>query len=173
MVTREHTAPGFNRPAENFGIYVISQKTMNEFYIKTDIRHNVTVQHPVALLISEFVFCFDAGCVQRQLTFSYRFLFVVTTCFGLTDHLLAYRLLWFQNLLLTVMLFCFCYVEALDCIWLCGLVIFFFYLGVLELGIFVVLWLAINTTNSCPSKNIQDNPSQAKPRNIEQQLKDT
>jgi hypothetical protein len=51
--------------------------------------------------------------VQCRLIFSPRFLFTVTTCFGLTGHHQAYRLLWWRNLLLTViMLFCCSYVVA-------------------------------------------------------------
>jgi hypothetical protein len=43
----------------------------------------------------------------QRLLFSRRFLYIITTCFGLTDHYQVYRFLWWSNLLLTVMLFCF------------------------------------------------------------------
>jgi hypothetical protein len=51
-----------------------------------------------------------------------------------------------------------------------------FYLGILELHMLVVLWLAINTINYRPSKNIQDSHSQqnqTKPYGEHVQLKDT
>jgi hypothetical protein len=61
--------------------------------------------------VHQFGFRFFAVYMQPRLTFSRRFLFDVTTCFGLTGHHLMYRL-WWRNLLLTVKLFCFCYVVA-------------------------------------------------------------
>jgi hypothetical protein len=55
--------------------------------------------------------CFFVVYVQRRLIFSRRFLFILTTCFGLTDHHhQVYKLLWWRNVLLIVMLFCFSYV---------------------------------------------------------------
>jgi hypothetical protein len=67
----------------------------------------------------DFAFCFYAVYVQLLLLFSRRFLFIDTTCFGLTGHLQVYRLLWLGNLLLTATVFCFTYVVASDYFWLC------------------------------------------------------
>jgi hypothetical protein len=53
------------------------------------------------------------------------FFFIDTTYFGLTGHHQVYRLLWLRSLLLTIKLFCFCYVVALAYFFLCGLTVCF------------------------------------------------
>jgi hypothetical protein len=63
---------------------------------------------------------FSAVYVQHRLIFFRRFLFIDTTCFGITGHHHVYRLLWWRNLLLTAMLSGFSYVLASDSR-LCGL----------------------------------------------------
>jgi hypothetical protein len=70
------------------------------------------LQHAVVLHRSGFAFRFFAVFMHRRLIFSRRFLFIDTTCFDLTGHHQVYRLLWWRNLLLTVMLFCFSYVVT-------------------------------------------------------------
>jgi hypothetical protein len=70
---------------------------------------------------SDFLLCFFAIYVQCQLIFSHRFLFIVTTYFGLSGHQQVYRLFWWRNLLAAhcnaVLL---CYVIASDSSF-CGL----------------------------------------------------
>jgi hypothetical protein len=90
-------------------------RTLNILYAcVVEFFANIKMQHPVALRRSDFVFHFSAIYVQYQLIFSHRFLFIVTTYFGLTGHHRVYRLLGWRNLFLTVMLFCFSYVVASD-----------------------------------------------------------
>jgi hypothetical protein len=68
--------------------FVVGQVYCDRMTYDTEINvliNNIKLQHPVALCRSDFAFCFFAVYVQHWLIFSCRFLFTVTTCFGLTD----------------------------------------------------------------------------------------
>jgi hypothetical protein len=85
------------------------------FRMLRSLMHNIKLQPSVAPRSYDFAFrCFSAVYVQHRLIYSDRFLFIVTTCFGLTYHHQLHRLLWWRNLRLTEMLFCFPYVVTLD-----------------------------------------------------------
>jgi hypothetical protein len=64
-------------------------------------------------LITTSYLCFTfllSMCNTGQ--YSCRFLFIDTRCFSLTGNHQVYRLLWWRNLLLTIMLFCFSHVQG-------------------------------------------------------------
>jgi hypothetical protein len=99
---------------------------------------------------SDFGLRFFAVYVPRRLIFPRRLLFIVTACFGPTDHLQVYRLLWWSYLLLTVMQFSISYVVVSDYFWLCGLTSCF--LGVHE-HVFALrfCWLVVYVGPECTS----------------------
>jgi hypothetical protein len=101
---------------------------------------------------SDFAFSFFAVYVQRRLIFCRRFLYVVTTCIGLTVHHQVLRLLRCRNLLLTVMLIWFSYVLASDSS-LCALTSCFIWVSMnncSERVRFMVLLVCWFVTCGCP-----------------------